>query len=130
MWKSSKLISEAITGGDYRIVYVNNKAYPVYSPTIKKMAGAISCISNMDISDAETLKDILLSAKDCNEYAKALSWLIKGNTTLADELSKGTFEEVTDALTEVFEMLSITPFLKAASLMKTANLLTANQSPR
>ncbi|WP_028896682.1 hypothetical protein [Prevotella sp. HUN102] len=128
MSKASKLISDAIIGADYILVYVNNKAYPVKPPTIKKMAGAISCISNLDLEDKGTLKEMFLSAKDCKAYAQALSWFVKGDLSLSEELQEGTFEEVVDALSSAFDLVGINPFLKAASLTRNASLLAA--SPR
>ena len=126
MSKASKLISEAIIGGDYSIVYVNNKAYPIQPPTIKKLAGAISCISDIDFGDEGTIKDMLLAAKNFEAYAKALSWLVKGDLSLSEELSEGTFEEVVDAISSAIDLIGINPFLKAVSLTKNASLLAAN----
>ena len=114
MSKASKLVSDAIIGADYTIVYVNGKAYPIKPPTIHKLAGAISCISGLELDEQGTLKDMLLSAKDCKAYAKALSWFIKGNQSLNAELSKGTLEEVVKALTIAFDLVGINPFLTAA----------------
>lgn len=128
MSKASKLVSDAILGADYTIVYVNGKAYPIKPPTIHKLAGAISCISGLELDEQGTLKDMLLSAKDCKAYAKALSWFIKGNQSLNAELSKGTLEEVVKALTIAFDLVGINPFLTAASLTRSASLLAA--SPR
>ena len=128
MSKASKLVSDAIVGGDYTLVYVNNKAYPVKPPTIKRLAGAISCISDLELDENGTLKDILLSTKDCKAYAKALSWLVNGDLSLSGELSEGTFEEVVDALSSALDLVGINPFLKAVSLTRSASLLTA--SPR
>lgn len=128
MSKASKLISDAIIGADYTLVYVNNKAYPVKPPTIKKMAGAISCISNLDLGGKDTLKEMFLSTKDCKAYAQALSWLVKGDLSLSEELQEGTFEEVVDALSSAFDLVGINPFLKAVSLTRNASLLAA--SPR
>lgn len=128
MSKASKLVSDAIIGADYTIVYVNGKAYPIKPPTIHKLAGAISCISGLELGEQGTLKDMLLSAKDCKAYAKALSWFIKGNQSLNAELSKGTLEEVVKALTIAFDLVGINPFLTAASLTRSASLLAA--SPR
>ncbi len=128
MSKASKLVSDAILGADYTIVYVNGKAYPIKPPTIHKLAGAISCISGLELGEQGTLKDMLLSAKDCKAYAKALSWFIKGNQSLNAELSKGTLEEVVKALTIAFDLVGINPFLTAASLTRSASLLAA--SPR
>lgn len=128
MSKASKLVSDAVIGNDFSIVYVNSKAYTIHPPTIKVLAGAISCISDLELGDNATLKDMLLSAKDCKAYAKALSWFIKGNMSLSAELYKGTFEEVIDALSSAFDLIGVTPFLKAASLTRNASLLAA--SPR
>jgi hypothetical protein len=128
MSKASKLVSDAVIGNDFSIVYVNSKAYTIHPPTIKKLAGAISCISDLELGDNATLKDMLLSAKDCKAYARALSWFIKGNLSLSAELSKGTFEEVVDALSSAFDLVGVAPFLKAASLTRNASLLAA--SPR
>ena len=126
MSKASKLVSDAIIEADYIIVYVNNKAYPVQPPTIKRLAGAVSCISELEFSEDGTIKDMLLSAKDCTQYAKALSWFIKGDSSLTETLGDGTFEEVVDALTSVLDLVGINPFLKAASLTRNASLLAAS----
>ena len=126
MSKASKLISEAIIGGDYSIAYVNNKAYPIQPPTIKKLAGAISCISDIDFGEDGTFKDMLLAAKNFEAYAKALSWLVKGDLSLSEELSEGTFEEVVDAISSAIDLIGINPFLKAVSLTKNASLLAAS----
>ncbi len=125
MSKASKLVSDAIIGADYTVIYVNGRAYPVKPPTIKRLAGAISCISGLDLGEHGTLKDMLLSAKDCGAYAKALSWFIKGNLSLNKELQEGTFEEVVDALAAVLDFVGVNPFLKAASLTRNASLLAA-----
>ena len=125
---ASKLVSTAIIGGDYSLIYVNGKAYPIQPPTIKKLAGAISCISELDLGDNGTLKDMFIAAKDSKAYSKALSWFITGDLSLSEELSEGTFEEVIDALSSVLELVGVNPFLKAASLTKNASLLAA--SPR
>lgn len=126
MSKASKLISEAIVGGDYILVYVNGKAYPVSPPTIKKLAGAISCISELDFTEGGTIKEMLLSAKDCKAYAQALSWLVNGDLSLSEELFNGTFEEVVDALSSALDLVGIDPFLKAVSLTRSASLLAAS----
>lgn len=99
--------------------------YPVAQPVVKRLAGAVSCISDLDMQDAGTLKDMLLSAKDCSAYARALSWFIKGNEELTDELMEGKYAELVDALAAIFDMISIAPFAKAASLTKNASLLVA-----
>ena len=126
MSKASKLISDAIIGNDYTIVYVNGKAYPVLPPTIKRMAGAISSLSNVEFKEDGTLKDMIMSGKDVEAYSCALSWFIKGDLSISEDLSEGTMVEIIDALSSVFDMIGINPFLKAASLTKSASLLAAS----
>lgn len=125
MSKASKLVSDAILGNDYAIVYVNNQAYAIQPPTIKRLAGAISCISDINLSEGSSIKEMLLSAKDSEAYAKALSWLMAGDLSKTKELCNGTLEEVVDALSVGFDLIGIAPFLKAVSLTKNASLLAA-----
>jgi hypothetical protein len=119
----AKIISESIIGMDFRTVIVGGKSYTVYPPTIHKLAGSISHLSN--IQDAESLRDVLLSLGDSEAYSKALSWLIAGDESLSDELSQGTLDEVVDALDETLSMIDSKVFLKAVSLAKNVSLLAA-----
>ena len=119
----AKIISESIIGMDFRTVIVGGKSYTVYPPTIHKLAGAISHLSN--IQDAESLRDVLLSLGDSEAYSKALSWLIAGDESLNEELSQGTLDEVVDALDETLSMIDSKVFLKAVSLAKNVSLLAA-----
>lgn len=91
--------------------------------TIHKLAGAVSHLS--DVNDADNLKDVLLSLGESEAYSKVLSWLIKGDESLSEELGKGTFEENVNALDEAFSMIDSKVFLKAVSLAKNVSLLSA-----
>jgi hypothetical protein len=119
----AKLVSEAITGMDFRTVIVGGKSYTVYPPTIHKLAGAISYMSG--VQEADNLKDVLLSLGKSEAYSKALSWLIAGDESLNEELSQGTLDEVVDALDETLSMIDSKVFLKAVSLAKNVSLLAA-----
>lgn len=123
MNKGAKVISEAILGRDFRTVVIAGKAYTVHPPTIKRMAGAISHLSG--VKEAQTIREVLLSLGDMDRLAKALSWFIAGDESLAAELGKGTLEEVVEALEAVADMIEIKVFLKAASLAKSVSLLAA-----
>ena len=122
---AAKMICDAITGNDFVNVVINGKAYTITPPTIKKMAGAISYLCKIKLQDADTLKDILLSQKDAGAYAHALSWLIQGNDSRSGELSEGSYNEVVDALCKGMDLISASPFLKAASLTKNVVRLAA-----
>lgn len=121
----AKIISESIIGIDFRTIIVNGKSYTVYPPTIHKLAGAISHLSG--IQEADNLKEVLLSLGESEAYSKALSWLIIGDESLSEELSKGTYEENVNALDAAFSMIDSKVFLKAVSLAKNVSLLAAKQ---
>ncbi len=59
MNQGAKIVTESIIGSDFRTVFVAGKAYTVYPPTVHKLAGAISNLS--DIQEADNLKEVLLS---------------------------------------------------------------------
>ena len=123
MNQGAKIVSESIIGSDIRTVFVAGKAYTVYPPTIHKLAGAISYLS--DVKDAESMREILLSLGESEAYSKALSWLIDGDESLSEELAKGTYEENVNALDEALSMIDSKVFLKAVNLARNVSLLAA-----
>lgn len=123
MNQGAKIISESIIGSDFRTVIVGGKSYTVYPPTIHRLAGAISHLSG--VQEADNMKAVLLSLGESEVYSMALSWLIVGDNSLQEELSKGTYEENVNALDEVFSMIDSKVFLKAVSLAKNVSLLAA-----
>lgn len=123
MNQGAKIVSESIIGSDFRTVFVAGKAYTVYPPTVHKLAGAISNLS--EIQEADNLKEVLFSLGDSEAYSKALSWLIAGNESLSEELSNGTYEENVNALDEALSLIDSKVFLKAVSLAKNVSLLAA-----
>lgn len=123
MNQGAKILSESIIGSDFRTVFVGGRAYTVYPPTIHKLAGAISHLS--DVHEADNVKDVLLSLGESKSYSKALSWLIAGNESLSEELSNGTYEENVNALDEALSLIDSKVFLKAVSLAKNVSLLAA-----
>ena len=123
MNQGAKIVSESIIGSDFRTVIVNGKSYTVYPPTIHKLSGAISYLS--DVKDAESMREILLSLGESEAYSKALSWLIDGDESLSEELAKGTYEENVNALDEALSMIDSKVFLTAVSLARNVSLLAA-----
>lgn len=123
MNEGAKIISKSVIGSDFRTIFVSGKAYTVYPPTIHRLAGAISFLS--DVKEADNLRDVLLSLGESEAYSKALSWLIAGDESLREELAKGTYEENVNALDEALSMIDSKVFLKAVSLAKNVSLLAA-----
>lgn len=125
MNQGAKIVSDAIIGNDFKAVVVNGKAYIIYPPTIHKIAGAASYLSNM--GKIETLEDIFQSIKDTPNASHALSWFINGNDELFEELSKGTFEENVEALSCALSLISVENFMKLSALAKNVANLAAKQ---
>ena len=123
MNEGAKIISKSVIGSDFRTIFVSGKAYTVYPPTIHRLAGAISYLS--DVKEADNLRDVLLSLGESEAYSKALSWLIAGDESLSEELAQGTYEENVNAMDEALSMIDSKVFLKAVSLAKNVSLLAA-----
>ena len=123
MSKGSRLVTDAILGMDTKTVIVNGKAYFIPSPTIYRLAGAGKYLS--DFGDEKSVSDIFRSINDSMNLCKALSWLICGNAKLAHELSKGTFEDIVNALEEGYSLLSVGNFTKLSVLSRNVAVLIA-----
>lgn len=122
---ATKIVAGAIIGLDFKVVVINGKAYAIHPPTIAKIAGAASYLS--DIEGGETLQDILMSLTSIESATKALSWLIAGNESLSEELAQGTLEEVVSALEQGLMLISAENFIKLSLLAKSVRKVIAKQ---
>lgn len=120
-----KIVNSAVLGKDFETVIVNGKAYVINPPTIHKIAGVGYYLS--DLKEATTVMDMLRSLKDVEIVSRALSWLITGDESLSEELRKGTFDEVVEALAVGLSMISAENFYKLSVLAKNVATLTAKQ---
>lgn len=125
MSNGSKVVSASIIGADFVNVMVNNKVYSIFPPTIHKLAGAGLYLS--DFGNEENVRDILIGINNADKLAHALSWLIKGNSSLFSELGQGTFDELVDAVSQAYSLVSIENFIKLSALAKNVAMLIANQ---
>lgn len=125
MENAAKIIGSAIIGKDVEIVFVNGKAYTISPPTINRIAGAGYYLSSL--GEADNALDMIRSFKDIKQASKALSWLIQGNEKLTAQLSRGTLDEVVDALATAIGMISAENFYKLSVLAKNVANLTAKQ---
>lgn len=123
MSKGAKIVDSAILGMDLRSVVVNGKAYMVAPPTIARIAGAGYYLSGFD--EVKDVKDIFNSLKDIGNAAKALSWFINGDESLAGELSKGTLAEVVKGLETAYSLVSVENFSRLSALTRNVSSLTA-----
>ena len=122
---AAKIVSSAILGLDFKVIVVNNKSYVLTPPTIKKIAGASYYLS--DIGKGNTIRELLLTINNAEAISHALSWFIKGDDSLFEELSKGTMNEIVDGLDTAYSLISTDSFLKLSVLAKNVANLTAKQ---
>lgn len=125
MSNGSKVVSASIIGADFVNVMVNNKVYSIFPPTIHKLAGAGLYLS--DFGDEQTFRDVIKSINNSDKLAHALSWLIKGDDSLFEELERGTFDELVDAVSQAYSLISVENFTKLSALAKNVAMLIANQ---
>lgn len=125
MDKGSKIVSASIIGADFVNVMVNGKCYTVFPPTIHKLAGAGMYLS--DFGDEQSVRDVIKSVNNSDSLAHALSWLVKDDDSLFEELSQGTFDELVDAIDEAYSLISVESFAKLSTLAKNVSSLIANQ---
>lgn len=125
MSKGSKLVSEAIVGDDIKTVIVAEKLYVIHPPTIYKLAGAGKYLSSL--GDEQSVRDCIKSINDSEKLVYALSWFIKGDNSLYEDLSRGTFDELVDALSEAYSLISVENFTRLSILAKNVAKLIANQ---
>lgn len=126
MENAAKIVNGAILGMDFKTIVVNGKAYTLYPPTIHKLAGAGYYLS--DLGSGETVSDILHTLSSDNA-ARALSWFIKGDDTLTEELMQGTFDEVVNGLDTAYGMISTENFIRLSGLARNVAILTAKPKP-
>lgn len=125
MSNGSKVVSASIIGADLVNVMVDNKVYSIFPPTIHKLAGAGLYLS--DFGDEQTFRDVIKSINNSDKLAHALSWLIKGDNSLFNELEQGTFDELVDAVSQAYSLISVENFTKLSALAKNVAMLIANQ---
>lgn len=125
MNKGSKIVSVSIIGADFVNVTVDGKCYTVFPPTVHKLAGAGMYLSNF--GNEQDLKGILRGINNSDNLAHVLSWLINDDESLHEELARGTFDELVDAISEAYSLISVENFTKLSTLAKNVARLIANQ---
>ncbi len=116
MKSAAKIVTDAVLGLDFRMVRVGGRVYRVDPPTIWKLAGAANCL--VPAAEARGWRDLLASAESARCAARALSWFIRGDGGLEEELSAGTPAEVADALAAAYGLLSVRDFLTLSALAR------------
>ena len=117
------MVSSALLGIDCESIVVAGKCYVIHPPTIKRITGAFHYLSDFDVGN--TIADVIRSLSKLDVASKALSWLIRGDDGLAEELSEGTVEEIANGLEKAFSLLSVENFIRLSALTKSVATLIA-----
>lgn len=125
MNEAAKIVSASIVGADVTSAVVNGKAYAIHPPTIHKLAGAGVYLS--EFGNEETLGDVIKSINSSDKLAHALSWLINGDDSLFNELAEGTFDELVEAVSGAYSLVSLENFMKLSTLAKNVSGLIAKR---
>lgn len=122
---AAKIVAASIIGADYRLAIIADKTYLIKPPTIHQIAGATYWLS--DLENGNTIKEILEKMPNAMNLAKALSWFIQGDDSIADELANGTIREVIEGIESAFSLIETENFLKLSVLLRSAKMLIAKQ---
>lgn len=122
---AAKVVSAAILGLDGETVIVAGKAYHILPPTIRRIAQAAYHLS--DMKEAESLKELIMSIGTPQPICNALSCMICGDESLADELMDGTMSEMAEALETAYSLASVENFWTLSALARNVANLTAKQ---
>jgi hypothetical protein len=123
MNEAAKIVSAAVIGYDCRRVLVANRSYLITPPTIHRLAGAAHFLA--DCKDADTVGELLRELADIGKLCRALSWFIRGDESLAEELSAGTLDEIVTALETAFTLIDVQNFIRLSTLTRSACKLIA-----
>lgn len=124
---AAKTVSSALLGFDVKVVLVNGNRYVIKPPTINKIAGGAYWLSRFDRSGKESIDEIIMAMTDINMVSRALSWMIQGDESLAEELAKGTLDENIVALCTAYSMVNTQNFTMLSALARNVGKLIAKQ---
>ena len=124
---AAKTVSSALLGFDVKVVLVNGNRYVIKPPTIDKIAGGAYWLSRFDRSGKESIEEIIMAMTDINMVSRALSWMIQGDESLAEELAKGTLDENIVALCMAYSMVNTQNFTMLSALARNVGKLIAKQ---
>lgn len=126
MEKAAKIVASAILGIDTMNVIINDKAYVVEPPTIRKLAGAGYYLSDLQPKEDCGVVDVL-KLLSMDNAAHALSWFIAGDESLTKEFLDAPFSDVVLGLETAYSLVSTENFLKLSTLARNVAGLIARQ---
>lgn len=122
-----ELVSQALLGTDKESILVNGKEYYIAPPTIKRIVGAGQHLARFGDENIESPEEYIREMVQMISWSKALSWFIKGDESLADELSEGTLAEVLAGVETAIRLIDLQNFIRLSVLAKNVKMLIAKQ---
>ena len=123
--EGARLVTAAMLGLDGDSIFVGGKCYFVKPPTIKKIVGCAHYMGSF--GDEQSLGDYIRKLTDLGDICKALSWLIRGDETLAEELSNGTVDEIIEGVETGIRLIGTKNFIRLSVLSRNVSGLIAKQ---
>lgn len=119
-------MASAVLGIDTKNVIINDKAYIVEPPTIRRLAGAGYYLADLQPKEDCSAVDVLRLLGTDNA-AHALSWFIAGNESLTEEFLDAPYDEVVLGLETAYSLVATENFLKLSTLARNVAGLIARQ---
>lgn len=125
MENGAKLVADALLGLDSKEIKVADKIYTIKPPTIKRIVGAGRYLA--DFGDEKEVSDIVQEMGVMDNVAKALSWFIKGDESIAEELAEGTLAEVMSGIEVALQLIDVRNFTMLSTLSRNVKKMIAKQ---
>lgn len=125
--KGAKLVSSALLGLDGETCVVGGKVYFMYPPTMKKITGCGHYLSTF--GKEESVADFMRKAHSMEDCCKALSWLLVGDESVAEQLAEGTLDEVLTAIEVGLSLIGTKNFPRLSTLSRNVASLIAKPRP-
>ena len=115
-----EIISSAVLGIEREAAFIGGKVYHIKPPTIRRFAGAVRYLKGT----GDTLREVVLST-DGEGLAKALSWFVAGDESLAEVFLDCPLAEVQQGLILALGMLDPQNFIRLSALQRNVRSLIA-----
>jgi hypothetical protein len=120
--EAARAVADALLGADFRTVVIGGRAYTIKPPTIRTICAAVRHFSQTEFV-GETISDAVRSLPGISDnLLKGLSCFIRGDESLAEELSGGTFDEAVTALETCLSMIDVSAFRSVSSMRNVSTL--------
>lgn len=123
--KGARLVTSALLGLDGESAIVGGKCYYIKPPTIKKIVACAHYLG--EFGNEDSIGDYIRKLPNLADVCKGLSYLIKGDDSLVEQLQEGTLDEIIQAVETGIGLIGTRNFLKLSVLSRNVSGLIARQ---